>query len=1569
MLALTLAAALIPEESMAPSQDTQLEKVIEEVLKSGDVQALDLFLQRGTDEGALFKCSQQFLTKLDKLIRKSLDQKDSKAASVALGILYKCGKKLKLPGGCQGLSGLIPQGLAEKMAQWFEKCRQLWIQCGPLWNEPLLNLSEDFFDALMVVHEACKDGTYKITEFFLYPVGQLAVDPRIYILIQKEAIRKFNLILDKIPAELKKQRKILKSQEASDIMVKIAGQILECGDYDLQTALMEALCRMATSDQRKELAYRWFSMEHVAIAFVKISDSEFETDCRKFLNLVNGMQGDKRRVFSYPCLEAYLDNNELLMPADDKLEEFWIDFNLGSQSISFYFSLADEAQEGHWETLCINANEVQSYTVKEEGKGKILQLRLSEMVIVGAAEGSSLTIHFSPSLDILQAAQSVYGQCKQCNNSFVGKKGTSVVKTTVKITMEENNSQVVPESQMSLGDSEKNTAPYPLPAPPVPVQTPTPAKMRISESTHFISGGAGGRVQGASSLSAVMPSASGKGKPTLEMVRSSERQSESCGVENAETKAADKVVGGQEEEHLEQTFVPDTQPRTVRKISSYWNKLSVSEMIIMPTQKVNSQPRTEPSSLKRKKEGLSSAQKISAPVNSPISQKKLHAELTQRLQQVLKERNQDPAPQEEPAELKRKMSDSKGRGSADQCASKEQAQRAGPAIQKSDGQMSVEKDTVVVKASAKASTSKAQKIPPIVKAATNKDLSRKAKRDEAVAGSAVKHVSSRHATKTTAKDSTDDRPQNRIPSLTFNRQVFNMSWLSTATRKEYEAVSQTKTRRNTTTHFTRQREDVYAFSADEPFGIGGRDKTLNNTSVTSSSGIHHSSALLGSTYKEQPVEKKKRHVKKHLFSDTDTDHALTEVSWLRESSRKPKAKVTQYSRQARPKPVRPHTSYESPQLPSPTQKPTMVNYKPNKNKPTVKVRAVQPKKRVKQAAEPSRPHEAVRRPRRAAAAFAKSYREPDTDDSQSESDKPLTSEAEDNPSSATTDMEKAQKSHEAAQVLKNKTTCKQTTKSYMRLESYNTISLPEKALSSKTEKLERVLSETSKLKKKIAAPGEEQTGALKDSWAAGQTSFSLSPPFIERMRSAERSAPTLDLTCSPLLTPRGSPLPASPDPPCWVTPSPILLFPEPRSTVSSKGRLKPSSFYSANKKHRPSKTSSIQSVHTVRSLHPLTPRGLTPAPGSIIDRREPKISPVQQHPPSLPPSPLSPSAQPLLTSTLLEMDRPSMPSPPQSPFPEDKQGCTLSFSKMSSVSLSQYSIKSSVHSRGVKDSSTSALTVSHDREKTPTSDKDQKPPQLHVSGPNRKRHISLSSNSEEEEEEDRVKRRMRGQCSPRMKPRKLFKSYAELSVESEVSQGSSHWEAETGDGEMDMDMDMDMDEDLELPKTTVNPSKMCQQFRTDLKKKFQSRQKMVEVYSKQSMKTVQQHVSSLNMQVTKHRNEKLEQVQTVLLEEIQRLEQNETVLKNMEKDLTIFWKKQITAFCSYHEQEARGNDTLTVALQTNMCPSLEYEEKIFTSQMCLIRKDMKSVQDRLLSQMQEGELQSVKRGLHALFFP
>ncbi|XP_060930612.1 synaptonemal complex protein 2 [Limanda limanda] len=1583
------------ERRMAPGQDTQLEKVIGEVLKSGDTRALDVFLQREIQEGTSFNCSQHFLTKLDKLVHKCLDQKDAKSASLVLAIISKCGDNLKLPGGGQGLCGIIGRGLIKKMVQWFEKCRQLWIQGGPQWDEPLFNLSEDFFDALTAVHEASKEGTYNITESFLYPVGQLGIDPRIYILIQKEAIRKFNLILDKIPVELKKERKMLTSQEASDIMVKLAGRILEGGDYDLQTALTEALCRMATPIQRRELASRWFSMEHVASAFAKISDSEFETDCRKFLNLVNGMQGDKRRVYSYPCLEVYLDKHELLMPADEKLEEFWIDFNLGSHSISFYFSLADgDGEECQWDTICINENELQSYTVKEEGKRKVLQLNLSEVVMVGGVEGSSLTIHFSSSLDILQAARSIYGQTK--NTSFVGKTGTSVVKTTVKIIIEENSSQqVVPESQVSLGESQKSTAPYLLPAPTAPVQILTPANMKISESTTFICNSAGGSVHSAGSLSAVMQNTLSKGKGNPSLLRSvASKKGDNTNVDKQKKntpleKAVDKVQTGQrEEQSLEDNYVPDTQPTHVKQISSNWGRRSVSEMLAMTTQKVKTLQRPEPqSSLSHQQERSSIVLRGSVPDSGPISQKQLHTKLTQRLQKVLSERFQDGAPQEAAAP-QGKMCDfnrhSKSRSTADQCSSTlcahqvQQTQRTGSGKVKTKGQMSLEADAAPHKAPVEAlnTTSLQERVTPDITADTNRALSSKEKRDAKVAKSMVKLISSHYETNTqsTAKNKAENIQESQIPPL-VNRPIFNMNWYSTGKKDTSGALSMMKSQSKRATNSSRK--DIFAFNLDKPLTIGGKEKPLNNTYASSSSDILDSRPH-STTKKGQPVTKEKKHVKKHLFSDTDTDHAMTEVSWLRESSRKPKPKVTKYSRQApiKPRAESPQTSCESSHLPPPSPKPVKGYTKPN-NKHNVKESVEQPKKMVKPAAEaPSRPHAAGRRPKRAAATSTKSYREPDTDDSQSDAEKPLAHMAKYfrvTSYCASDHLENTEKTHEAAQVMKKKSATKQPAKGSLKRENSRLSSRfdieSEQPSTSKQQRPENVLQVTSKFSKKKTNPVQEQKNTLKESMAARHDSFCQSPPFMERMRSCERSAPTLDFSFSPLVCPRGSPLPASPDPACQDTPSPILRLPKPYSTVSSNGNFKPTSHYSGEKKRSTSMTQSIQSAASLISR-----RHQNAAPNPPIGPRAAKISPNQQ---CLSPAPQSPSpvfTQPLLTSTFFELDKPSLPSPPQSPFPEDNNSNLYGISKVSSisrVSLSQSSTKSSLLTGRVKESPRAALTVCHKTEKTPLSDSDVEPEPPLMSGPSRKRHVSKSSNSEEEEKEEKMKSKMRAQRGPQMKPRKLFKSIIDLSAGGEVSQvmSSSHtvsstqWEAEEGSG------DVDMDEDMELPGIAFNQSNVCQRFSSELNKKFQNRCKMVEVYNKQSLKTVQQHVSSFNIQVTKHRTQRLEQVQKVLLEEIHKLEQDDTALRNMEKDLTVYWKKQAVAFHSYQEQETRRNESLKKAFQSNMCHSLEYEESVFTSQMCLMRKDMKSVQDRLLSEMQVGEIQSVKKGLHALFFP
>ncbi|XP_070400758.1 synaptonemal complex protein 2 isoform X5 [Nothobranchius furzeri] len=1538
---------------MAPSQSEKLDNIIDEVLKSGNRQPLEAFLERYTDKEVPVKCSQKFLSKLDKLITKSLDQKDARTASLAVAIIYKCGKNLDIPGG-RGLSGLITQRLMNKMVQWFEKCKLLWIQHGPLWDETMFTLSENFFNALMVAHESCREGTFKVTEFFLYPIGQLAVDPKIYILIQKEAIRKYNLILDKIPVEFKKTRQILTSQEAADLMAKLATRILEGGDYDLQSSLMEALCRMATAEQRKKLASHWFSMGRVASAFAQINDSEFETACRGFLNMVNGMQGDRRRVYSYPCLEVYLGKYELLKPVDEKLAEFWIDFNLGSHSISFYFSLSGE-EESHWETICINENEVQSYTVREEGKRKVLQIKLSEVVFIGTVEGSSLTIQFSSSLDILQAAQSVYGLNCVC----------VCVRACVRACACAAPTQVVPESQVSYGESEKKPAPYVLPAPAAPVQMVTPARIRLSESTVCISSSERGTTRSVSSLVLKPP----------DKDRSS--------VEKKIFVAEAKQVGvtGQEEENCQDNyFVPDTQPRVRDNVSFRKSSLSVSEMLMMPTQKMGSAPR--PVSNLRVLGPLercpSSAQRWSVSDSDLVLQKKLHSELTQRLQHVLTERKTDPQYQEESAcqtNASKSRGNSKDRGSGTVPGSSLQSPNV-KQVRRNDqrkGQRTLEADTVPEETSDKTSAGK------------NKPNRKESEKDADVTASMMKRISSHYEinTRSKAKDTIENNIPIWNPPRISSRAVFTMSMVYSGRKEAPKDASLRKSFTKTTTDSVSNIKDIFAFNNDSPVGIGGVNRTLNKTFDTSKS-----SSVCLSTNKAQPkpVAKKKRYVKEHLFSDTDTDNAPTEVSWLKKSARRSKPQVTKYPKQAlkKPKAASPSSLHTFPDVLPSVQKDSKGDKKP---------KALNPPKMVEQA--PRRPHAAGRRSRQAAASSAKSYQEPDTDDDQSEAEKPQPPKI-----TSTDDLKSSGKIQDTVQTKKNTTTSKPTSKKLqlhpasetspptkthrgglqenrekfdedlqmkkktvnMSEESYRRTDTISRADSKKQNipkaqqvKPGKALHKTLKSNKKSVVHAREETSALKDSLAASQTSFCLSPPPIEGMRSVERSAPTLDLTFPTVLTPRESPLPASPKPPCQETPSPIPLLPKLHSAVGSKEKRKPSSLHKAEKGHRSSKIQFIKSIPS-----PCSVGGQTPAPSPPTGPDAAEMCAVQQHLSSALPSPLF--TQPLLTSSLLVLDQPPVALPPLSPLAENSisQGCQLEFSNSSPLSLGPSS-RSLAPGRKSKERSMATMIDSSKSEKTPLTDKGTELSQPLVSGPTRKRRVSLSSHSDEDETEQKVKSRKRRQNSPRMKPRKLFKSFTEMSTTDEFSHISSfNWEAEEAGG------DVDLDEGLELPPTGLNTSDICHQWGSKLKIKLQSQCNIMESYNKQSLKTMQQHVTSINVKLCKYRTQKLEQIKKVLLEEIHHLEQDD-VLKNMEKDLNSHWKKQMTAFHSHQKQETRRIDTLRGTFGS--CQSLESEERIFSSEMDLVRKEMKSIQDRVLNEMLEGEIQSVKRGLHALFFP
>ncbi|KAF5909024.1 synaptonemal complex protein 2-like isoform X1, partial [Clarias magur] len=1476
------------------------------------------------------------------------------------------------------------------MVQWFEKARKMWVEAGPRRNELLITLAEDFFDALMVVHESCKEGTFQVTESLLHQIGKLASDPRINILIQKEAVRKLNMILRMIPLELKKEKKILSSQQASNVMNDLASRILIGGDYDLQVALMEALCRMTSRAQRRELADQWFGIEFVASAFTKIQDSEFETDCRKFLNLVNGMQGDDRSVHSYPCLEVFLDKYVLLMPVDENLNEFWIDFNLGSQSISFYCCFADD-EESQWDTLCITENEVHSYTVEEKEGIKVLQLALSEPVCLSSIQGTRLNIHFSSSLDILNTTKKVYGETK--NKRFIGKTTTSVVKTAVQIILDEGGSQVLfPESQGSSQHLEKNVPSSVRSDTQLLIsqernprninqQMITPLMSKVSESCMYISGSAG-RKLGRSSFSCVLPaSASGKSKvkPALEMVgpdikqgREGQQVMEKYRRHIPIEKVVEMVQTDQElqEEPLDNSIVLDTQPAVWRESSifsspSFLNRKRISVSgSLFPCQQPSHQSKSDPPQ-----------QSLPAQRSSGgLSHKELHAQLTQRLEQVLREREQQ---EQNPPEIR-----------------------------------AAEKETGLVK--------KPQRPTPAEQSGWAKgsgaDRSNNTKTEKA-AQSMVKQIKN-HYNQTGFSTAAQEQVSwfNSVPT---NRYSFNKSWCPSSVARisahthgllKPSSAYQSKGASD-------QNNDIYAFGLDAP--ELSKKKSRKSSEM---SGMNSSSLTLSSTSKKcPPVKLEGRHVKKHLFSDTDTDN-MTESSWLNSANRRPKPKLADYTR----KPVKStyppaNITFETPKMDIPSPKLAKALSKTKRKRQN---KVVEEKHKTSKDVASSKPTD---RPRRATV-LTKSYRELSDSQSESETNEPppakkfIAKQPEKSQKidsiqnrAATVEPKKTKKictlrSKTVHKALKEKwgkelsnheksihkemvTTVLGSTKGQEsvlspKLPSSRATPLPSNiaAMTSTAMlrsalgpvvpvcKTPQVLQSSSvqgivqeqikdihsdQSDKENKQPGKYSTHSVtssklmekkevsdvlgfeqslnrkkllsststKESWASKHTSFYCSPFSIEKMRSAETNA----------YVPRS---PSTPPQPLCISPvgAPPLELP------SHLRGIQASSFY----RHPGGLDTATCLPHSF----------VTP----VLRRQTAQESSRQPFVPPLFASTGRENSSSLLNSPALEEELKGF-------LNSTSQGALqASFDKESVVSL--MTLSQSSHT-SVKNMS----LICTEPEKTPASVQGGSVGKAE-SGPATTRtwHSSCSctslSEGDDSEVEDKTTKTGPSELAVRMKPRKLFKpnsnqpsmkkGFKQPMQVGSTTEGEKEKESVTGDMGIRSTVvsscwEASMEADVDLVQSEVSTSQeigyVCRQFSSEFKRKFENRSRRMDLFTNQSLKTCKQHVSTITMKVQQYRSQRLEAVKQVLMEEIKNMEQDETSLKNMEAELTGYWKKQALAFHSYQEREKQRLTNLKSTIETNTCRNLDYEEQIFFSQMHLMKKDMKSVQDHLFRQM------------------
>ncbi|KAL7984507.1 hypothetical protein Chor_003077, partial [Crotalus horridus] len=384
---------------------SKLESLLSDAFKGKGFQKISEMIQE-KDKYVPQKCKKQLLNQLDKALKK-VD---------AHLIFFSC------------------MCLPFYMVTWFERTREFLSLIEVKESNYLVNLVEDLCDTTLIIGKSSTEGKKQLLGSFIQHLGHLATESNVNCALRQEestfdqfgiaelcfvsfslflsitetkALRTLNTLLANVTREEKKA--FAASEEMCLLMKELVKTIQEVGDYDIQVALVEALFRLMLKKQRDDLVHSWFEDQYVTKAFKEIKDRDFETDSRKFLNELNERLGDKRRIYSIPCKAAYADLIELKKPADNKLEEFWIDFNYGSESITFYL---ESLESTFWESVRLPKRDLSSYYLQEEQEEKILKIIMRRSVVINKAEITKIRIHFDSCFDILAPLLKAIGKEK-----------------------------------------------------------------------------------------------------------------------------------------------------------------------------------------------------------------------------------------------------------------------------------------------------------------------------------------------------------------------------------------------------------------------------------------------------------------------------------------------------------------------------------------------------------------------------------------------------------------------------------------------------------------------------------------------------------------------------------------------------------------------------------------------------------------------------------------------------------------------------------------------------------------------------------------------------------------------------------------------------------------------------------------------------------------------------------------------------------------------------------------------------------------------------------------------------